>query len=635
MIGIVIFILLSILIAQIVRLKYCYSKFLSIILLCFLSFLLSHFLNFSTSFLLVLLIFCSLALYFILKKKIIFEWKYELLFIVFFAYFLFLRSLDPDLQFAEKPMDIAFLNSVLKAEKFPPNDPFFAGGSLNFYYYFGYVIGAGITMMSFEKPEVGINIALAAIAAFSFFNLYCFLKEKMKASNPLLVTVFVLAGGNLYAVLEFVNTISRLNMPGYLFYWNATRVIKGTINEFPYFSFIHADYHAHVVAIPIKILALTFAYDYYVKKSKLSFAILSFLTFVLYLTNSWDFPVFALITFILFLLKIKRNSLKFELPILVLLVLAVYTYINLVSMNIKAIKIVKVQEKTNLLEFIEFWAFQLFLVYLYMIDKTQGKLIMLSFVLGLPMFLIVPIGVLLTPLILLSIKYIKRDFNMILVLIGTLLMLVPEFVGVESRLNTVFKYYLISWIFLSIPAGIKLSEMLKSKKKYMKTLAILLLILCMIYPIIATPVRHYKAELSLNGMDFVRKISIGDYEGIKWLKNKRGNIVEASVDCYQYGGRFAAFTGNPTLIGWACHEVQWRQNVNEIVKRIIALNEIYESYNCEKILSNIKKYKIKYVIVGFEERRKYNVNESIFDKCGLKLVFDKYGTKIYEYTQLE
>ncbi len=42
-------------------------------------------------------------------------------------------------------------------------------------------------------------------------------------------------------------------------FWNASRVIPDTINEFPFFTFTYADLHAHMVALPFTLLALALA----------------------------------------------------------------------------------------------------------------------------------------------------------------------------------------------------------------------------------------------------------------------------------------------------------------------------------------------------------------------------------------
>ena len=50
-----------------------------------------------------------------------------------------------------------------------------------------------------------------------------------------------------------------LEFPNDWWFWNASRVIPDTINEFPFFTFTYADLHAHMIALPLTLLALAAA----------------------------------------------------------------------------------------------------------------------------------------------------------------------------------------------------------------------------------------------------------------------------------------------------------------------------------------------------------------------------------------
>ena len=88
------------------------------------------------------------------------------------------------------------------------------------------------------------------------------------------------------------------------YYWSSSRVIPYTINEFPYFSFIHGDLHSHMLAIPFQLLVLAFLLSIYLRKNDtrvfegvLAFLIFSISLGFLFPSNSWDFPIYLGLAF--------------------------------------------------------------------------------------------------------------------------------------------------------------------------------------------------------------------------------------------------------------------------------------------------------------------------------------------------
>ena len=54
-----------------------------------------------------------------------------------------------------------------------------------------------------------------------------------------------------------------------------------------------------------------------------------------------------------------------------------------------------------------------------------------------------------------------------------------------------------------------------------------------------------------------------DQEAMEWMQDKvKGSpvILEAHLDQYHWGARFANYTGLPTVIGWPWHQMQQRES---------------------------------------------------------------------------
>jgi YYY domain-containing protein len=241
----------------------------------------------------------------------------EAVFWSFFAAALFVRWSNPDLwhptRGGEKPMDLSYLNAVTKSSFFPPYDPWFADGQLNYYYY-GFVQVAGLAKVTAIPPATAYNLAVPTLAGLLAAGAFCTTLGLVswgrgRLGKPVLLAalgaLFVTALGNL-GELRVLRLRLEGQVPNDWWFWNASRVIApgegepGPITEFPAFTFIYGDLHAHAMALPLAALAL--ALTVAVARSEGSVrmlapcvALLGLTLGALWVTNTWDFPTYALV----------------------------------------------------------------------------------------------------------------------------------------------------------------------------------------------------------------------------------------------------------------------------------------------------------------------------------------------------
>ncbi|MAG34711.1 MAG: hypothetical protein CL878_00455 [Dehalococcoidia bacterium] len=101
----------------------------------------------------------------------------EAIFLTAYLGFGLIRMFNPEVANTEKFMDFAFMSGALRSESFPPLDPWFAGDTIN-YYYFGHLSVAILTRLSGLPLAETFNLTLAllfglaALGAFGIvFNL--------------------------------------------------------------------------------------------------------------------------------------------------------------------------------------------------------------------------------------------------------------------------------------------------------------------------------------------------------------------------------------------------------------------------------------------------------------------------------
>ncbi len=252
----------------------------------------------------------------------------EMLFLVAFLSFLAIRFANPDLwhpfRGGEKPMDFAYLNAVARSSVMPPFDPWFAGGYLN-YYYFGQFLVANMIRFTGIVPSIAYNLAVPLLFAFTFaaafsvvYNLtsLTIISRKgavaaVRARSPIVAGIiggtFVAIAGNIDGLVQVVEGGRRAfvdNVPAGTFdFWRSSRMFErgspgNEITEFPFFSFLFADLHAHMIVIPFAILALSLALAVFLRASDQEafwqkwgrLAVLGVAVGALRIINAWDFP---------------------------------------------------------------------------------------------------------------------------------------------------------------------------------------------------------------------------------------------------------------------------------------------------------------------------------------------------------
>lgn len=236
----------------------------------------------------------------------------------------------------------------------------------------------------------------------------------------------------------------------------------------------------------------------------------------------------------------------------------------------------------------------------------------------------------------------SHRFVLLLMLIGLLLILGPEFVYLRDnfnyRINTIFKFYFQAWMVLSLAAAYGVAVLLRNLRGWangiFSVVFAIILIVGLTYPALgfANKTNNFKPPFfgySLDDFDRVKAENPDEAAGIEWLRLAPDGIVaEAVGGAYSSYGRIANYTGLPTVLGWDNHEGQWREQSLQGNRRQ-DIETLYTTSDGLTAQDIVAKYNIRYIYIGGLERSTYPVDEGKFNSL-FKLVFQQGSVTIYE-----
>ncbi|MBN1169136.1 hypothetical protein JXA63_04570 [Candidatus Woesebacteria bacterium] len=570
----------------------------------------------------------------------------EILFVFGLVFWSIIRGYQPDINGLEKFMDYGFINSILRSEYLPPADMWFAGGNIN-YYWFGHFITALITKLSNIPSSIAYNIMIATILGLSLSSVFTISATLLKFVDKKLSFRTVFAAGLLSAVL--MNFGGNFHTPFYLLkdgidnYWysDATRFIgynpdreDKTIHEFPLYSYVVSDLHAHLLDLPFVLLYLSLLIFYIRRKERKlvskNLIPLGFVAGIMFITNTWDFGNYLLTTgFALLIFEFQKQGIKIRTvtyPALRSIVIALSGIVFALPFILNFVSIAEGVKLVNSRSYI--W--QLLILW------------------GFPLILTATLTVILSKNFK-SIKKIKFSdlFVFCLHVASWILIVLPEifyvkdiYIASHHRANTMFKLTYQAFVMFYLTSGYIAVRAINLAKKSFGKLTIALffgLVFWTIlgYPSIAIKAYYNKLE-TYHGLDgttwlSLRRPELGNV--VNWFnKNVEGQpvILESPGDSYTEYNVISSYTGLPTVSGWFVHEWLWRGTADIPQARVADIEQIYSTTSPDIARHLLQKYDVKFVIVGEFEREKFTaLSEEKFTQLG-ETVFTSGTTSVYE-----
>lgn len=603
----------------------------------------------------------------------------EVLFLAFFLLWTYLAGFHPAAYGTEKFMDYGFMEAMMRSTTLPAVDLWYSEGTIN-YYYGGQYFAVFLTKLTGTKVELTYNLMRTFVAGLAFVLPYSLVyqmaKDRMgkkaagavgwKKAVPqisgILAGLSVSIAGNMHYVYygQIRPWLQKLTGQEPDSYWfpDATRYIgfnpdveDKTIHEFPCYSFVLGDLHAHVVNIMFVLLLLGLLYAWVKMVRKRTYdtgepgtkefwekhLLMPQILFAAVLlgmfrwTNYWDFVIYFVVTggVVLFTnIVLMKGQGKWVIGVTAAQaaeVLAIGTIVILpFTLNFETmVQGVAVAQNHSLPhQLLILWGLPVILTVIFVISLLAEKL-----------------GGVKNKTIYKFMKSLKLPdlFAMVMGLCAIGLVLIPELVYVRdiyengnARANTMFKLTYQAYIMFGMTMAYIIFRMLViSYRKFLKAAAGIALV-CLIWTFgyFGNSVDSWFGEVKdpskyqgLNATAFLETDFPEDAAGIRWLKkNIKGSpvVLEANGDSYTQYERVSAMTGLPTVLGWYVHEWLWRNDVADLNTKSGDIELIYTSKDEKQVKELLEKYNISYIFTGACEREKYgeNLNNDLLSGLG-------------------
>jgi len=540
------------------------------------------------------------------QRKEFFSWIYQqrkaliisdIVFLLGFLFFVYLRLCQPEIRDQEKPMDSALIGVLSRTSYLPADNPWFSGVPFTNYYYFGHFMAAMLKRVFCTPLPYAYNLIQPVFCAFFLsilWSLCTAIARSLRAG--VLAMVFIALCGNFEPARQLFTAWKNHAALWPLDWWSTSRVVPNTINEYPFFTLALGDAHAHFFGLSLGVLFLSVCYGIIrshhiaVNRARLwNIGLSAIVLGAIIITNSWDAPLYffvGIICLFIFAKTLNRNS-----QILTITRFCVLCFLWATVPLITALPFLwKFQSPTHGIAW-EIWvpppAFFLY---------WGGLLCAACYVLAYT-----------------ALRKMRSDkeyrFHTTLLTVGLVGIILPSvfyirghFEGELRHQDTVFKFWLQSWLLLGIPIFCALSNLVLnirlignqsiSSPSFKKSLSLHSAAICLaLYLIpafcsllVATNrmANKYKT-LSLNGARF---LSQADQSAISWVeihaspdtviiesigRNPDGTIIGAYTDY----GRMSFLSGVPTYLGWSQHVGFWGAEQQQIEQRQAILQTAY------------------------------------------------------------